>query len=239
MTYRLTDNNEPTDFINDKEKRQHKFSKSNELFYKASSVETLIEAWTQLKSNPGMLTPSSETETLHRISKQWFEKISEKLRRGDMRYVRYFALLYLLLIVDQTSYWYGCSSLVLGVFRKKSLNLACLEKADDLAVYVNEVLLELILMVKVKLLEFQFLEASYVGTYLGDTRIRYFDTCNGYFYRYTCQIKCLSIKLVKEISEKPRSIAEYNVRNVRLSSVRKCMGNGGTIVTFAGHNCQL
>jgi retron-type reverse transcriptase len=77
-------NNEPTDLIHNKEKRQHKFSNNNELFYKASSVEALIEAWIQLKSNPGMLTSGSET--LHKISKQWFEKISEKLRRGDMKY---------------------------------------------------------------------------------------------------------------------------------------------------------
>ena len=75
----------------------------------------------------------------------------------DMAFVRYFALLYLLLIINQTFCWYGCSSLDLGVFEKISLNLACLEKADNLAVYADEVLLELILMVKVKLLEFQFL----------------------------------------------------------------------------------
>lgn len=79
-------NNEPTDFIHNKEKRHHKFSNNNELFYKASGVEALIEAWVQLKSNLGTLTSGFETETLHRISKQWFEKISEKLRRGDMKY---------------------------------------------------------------------------------------------------------------------------------------------------------
>jgi hypothetical protein len=75
----------------------------------------------------------------------------------DMAFVRYFALLYLLLIINQTFCWYECSSLDLGVFEKMSLNLACLEKADNLAVYADEVLLELILMVKIKLLESQFL----------------------------------------------------------------------------------
>jgi hypothetical protein len=79
-------NNEPTDFIHDKEKRQYKFSNNHELFYKASHVEVLIEAWSQLKSNPGMLTPGFEIETLHRISKQWFDKISQKLRGGGMKY---------------------------------------------------------------------------------------------------------------------------------------------------------
>lgn len=37
----------------------------------------------------------------------------------DMAFVRYFALLYLLMIVNQTSYWYGRSSLNLGIFEKK------------------------------------------------------------------------------------------------------------------------
>jgi retron-type reverse transcriptase len=57
-----------------------------ELFYKATSTEALIEAWTQLKSNPGMLTPGSDNETLQSISKHWFETVSEKLRKGHMMY---------------------------------------------------------------------------------------------------------------------------------------------------------
>lgn len=57
-----------------------------ELFYKATIVEALIEAWHQLKSRPGMHTPSSDNETLQGISKQWFEIVSEKLRKGNMRY---------------------------------------------------------------------------------------------------------------------------------------------------------
>ena len=154
----------------------------------------------------------------------------------DMAFVRYFALLYLLMIVNQTSYWYGRSSLNLGIFEKMMLNLACLEKADDLVVYTDEVLLELILKVKVILLEFQFLGTSHIGSYLGDTRICYFDTCNGDAYRYTSQINCLSIRLVKEISEKPKSIAEYNIRNVGLPSVQKYNGNGVTIVTYTKRN---
>lgn len=48
----------------------------------------------------------------------------------DMAFVRYFALLYLLMIVNQMSYWYGLSSLGLGIFEKWILNFACLEKAD-------------------------------------------------------------------------------------------------------------
>lgn len=37
----------------------------------------------------------------------------------DMAFVRYFALSCLLMIVNQTSYWYGRSSLNLGIFEKK------------------------------------------------------------------------------------------------------------------------
>ena len=118
------------------------------------------------------------------------------------------------------------------------LNLACLEKADNLVVYIDEVLLELILKVKAILLEFQFLGTSHVGFYLGDTRICYFDTGNGEAYGYTSQINCLSIRLVKEMSEKPKSIAEYNKRNVGLPYVLKYIGNGATIVTYTKRNCQ-
>lgn len=57
-----------------------------ELFYKATSVEALIEAWHQLKSRPGMHTPGSDNETLQGISKQWFETVSEKLRKENMKY---------------------------------------------------------------------------------------------------------------------------------------------------------
>lgn len=134
----------------------------------------------------------------------------------DMAFVRYFALLYLLMIVNQTSYWYGRSSLNLGIFEKLMLNLACLEKADDLVVYINEVLLELILKVKDILLKFQFLEISHVGSYLVDTRICYFGTCNGDACGYTGQINHLSIRLVKEMSEKPKSITEYDIRRITL-----------------------
>ena len=92
-------------------------------------------------------------------------------------------------------------------------------------------------MVKVKLPEFQFLGASHVRPYFEDTIIRYFDTCKGFFYRYAGQIKCLSIRFVKGMSEKPKSIAGYNIRNIGLPSVRRYIGNGDTIVAFAGHNC--
>lgn len=57
-----------------------------DLFYKATSPEALIEAWTQLKNKTSMHTPGFENETLHGISKQWFETVSEKLRKGGMKY---------------------------------------------------------------------------------------------------------------------------------------------------------
>ena len=73
----------------------------------------------------------------------------------DMAFGRYFVFLYLLVIVNQTSYWYGRSSLNLGFIEKIKLNTACLEKADDLVVYTDVVLLELI-YVKLKLYYLNF-----------------------------------------------------------------------------------
>ena len=105
-----------------------------------------------------------------------------------------------------------------------------------MVVYIDEVLLELILKVKVILLKFQFLGTSHIGFYLGDTRIYYFDTCNGEAYRYASQLNCLSIRLVKELSEKPKSIAVYDIRNVGLSYVLKYIGNGATILTYTKLN---
>lgn len=154
----------------------------------------------------------------------------------DMAFERYYTLLYLLMIVNQTFCWYGRSSLDLGIFEKRMLNLACLEKADDLVVYTNEVLLELILKVKVILLKFQFLGTFHVGFYSEDIRICYFDTCNGNAYRYASQINCLSIRLAKEISEKLKGIAEYNIRNVGLLHVPKHTGNGAIILTYTNRN---
>ena len=68
--------------------------------------------------------------------------------------VRYFTFSYLLMIANQTSYWWGRNSLNLGITEKVILNLACSEKADELVVYTDKVLLELIHRVKVILLEF-------------------------------------------------------------------------------------
>ena len=118
-------------------------------------------------------------------SGNWFVPLM--IGAPDMAFVRYFALSYLLMIVNQTSYWWGRSSLNLGIFKKMMLSLACFEKAYDLVVYTDEILLELILKVKVILLKFQFLGTFHVGFYLGDTKIGYFDTCNGKAYRYTSQ----------------------------------------------------
>lgn len=47
----------------------------------------------------------------------------------DMAFVRYFALLYLLMIVNQTSYWYGRSSLNLGIFEKNDAKLSMFRKS--------------------------------------------------------------------------------------------------------------
>lgn len=85
-------------------------------------------------------------------SGNWFVPLM--IGAPDMAFVRYFALSYLLMIVNQTSCRCGRSSLNLGITEKVILNLACSEKADELVVYTDKVLLELIHRVKVILLEF-------------------------------------------------------------------------------------
>ena len=77
--------NEPTNNTHTSEMKGI-LNNDKDLFYKATSPEALMEAWTQLKSKPGMHTPGSDNETLQGISKQWFETVSEKLRKGSMKY---------------------------------------------------------------------------------------------------------------------------------------------------------
>ena len=56
------------------------------LFDLAVTPEKLVEAWAQLKSNPGMMTPGPDLETLDKISKHWFETTSKKLLEGSFKY---------------------------------------------------------------------------------------------------------------------------------------------------------
>lgn len=56
------------------------------LFDLAVTPEKLVEAWYQLKSNPGMMTPGPDLETLDKISKHWFETTSKKLTDGTFKY---------------------------------------------------------------------------------------------------------------------------------------------------------
>jgi hypothetical protein len=157
----------------------------------------------------------------------------------DMAFVRCFVLLYFALMIRRLFYWYEQNSLDLGSTEKVVLNLACLEKAGDLAVYADEALLELILKVKVILLEFQFLGTSHVGLYLGDIRIYCSDVCDGNAYRHTSRPNCLSLRLVKGMSEKPKSIVEYNLRSTGLPSTCKCNGNGADVVAHARCNNRV
>lgn len=56
-----------------------------DFFYKSTSLEALIEAWFQLKSEPDMHTPGYDNETLQGISKQWFETVGEKFKKGNIQ----------------------------------------------------------------------------------------------------------------------------------------------------------
>jgi hypothetical protein len=64
----------------------HKKITSDNFFEKAVSTEKLLIAWTQLKSNSGMLSSVDSQETLHKINLKWFETTSKTLLRGDFQY---------------------------------------------------------------------------------------------------------------------------------------------------------
>lgn len=55
-------------------------------FEEIASPDNLKSAWYQLKSNPGMLTYGTSTETLNKIDDSWFKKISAKLINGTLKY---------------------------------------------------------------------------------------------------------------------------------------------------------
>ena len=60
---------------------------NNKDFYENMvSVSRLKIAWTQLKSNPGMMTPGATPETLNKISEKWFVKTSEALLKNQYQY---------------------------------------------------------------------------------------------------------------------------------------------------------
>lgn len=58
----------------------------SDLFERLVSKDSLKRAWIQLKSNPGMLTLGTTSQTLEGISEVWFEKASEALLAGTYKY---------------------------------------------------------------------------------------------------------------------------------------------------------
>lgn len=56
------------------------------LFYRVTSTEALIKAWVDLKNKQGVNMPYFFNGVLQNISKHWFETVSEKLRKGVMKY---------------------------------------------------------------------------------------------------------------------------------------------------------
>lgn len=59
---------------------------TDKLFDLIVTRDNLIAAWHQLKSNPGMMTPGTGTETLNKIDMSWFDKTSKALRLGEYSY---------------------------------------------------------------------------------------------------------------------------------------------------------
>jgi len=57
-----------------------------DFFEKAVSVDNLLIAWSQLKSQAGMQTSADTSEILHKINSEWFKSASESLIRGDYQY---------------------------------------------------------------------------------------------------------------------------------------------------------
>jgi hypothetical protein len=63
--------NEPNGEANKKNK--------DSIFISVCSVDSLKSAYSQIKSNPGMLTPGNAKETLQNISEEWFTRTSKLL----------------------------------------------------------------------------------------------------------------------------------------------------------------
>ena len=55
-------------------------------FKEIVSPDNLKSAWYQLKSNPGMLTHGTSSETLNRLNESWIVTTSEKLIKGKLEY---------------------------------------------------------------------------------------------------------------------------------------------------------
>jgi hypothetical protein len=67
-------------------KKINPIQSDKDFFEKAVSINNLFTAWTQLKSNPGMLTSVVTSETLHGINYKWFESANKALIRSDYKY---------------------------------------------------------------------------------------------------------------------------------------------------------
>ena len=65
---------------------RHVLPSIKDFFKKAVSADNLLTAWTQLKSNPGMLTCADTSETFHKINRKWFEDASQALIKGEYKY---------------------------------------------------------------------------------------------------------------------------------------------------------
>lgn len=82
-------NYELINFIYNKKSNWNFFFNSKKLFYKASSTETLLKAWIQLKSDSRVFIYDFEIKILCKISKQWFKQTSDKLKKGSIIYFKF------------------------------------------------------------------------------------------------------------------------------------------------------
>ena len=59
---------------------------ASNFFEKALSVEKLMTAWAELKSNPGFVSSKELNNSLNNITLKWFKQVNKALLEGSLRY---------------------------------------------------------------------------------------------------------------------------------------------------------
>lgn len=108
---------------------------------------------------------------------------------------------------------------VLSLGGNSKTNIACTEKAKRLPTQVDRFVLMLTLMVKVILLELQFLDPSHVGVCLVGYRAYLFDVRYGNAIEHSSQKSRVAISHFKGMSGVPKRVSGQDIRNTGWSKV--------------------
>jgi group II intron reverse transcriptase/maturase len=108
---------------------------------------------------------------------------------------------------------------VLSLGGNSKTNIACTEKAKRLPTQVDRFVLMLTLKVKVKLLEFQFLDPSHVGVCLVGYRAYLLDVRYGNAIGHSSQKSRVAISHFKGMCGVPKRVSGQDIRNTGWSKV--------------------